>query len=385
MIRIPGRIPIIIHPAFWVVAALIGFFNSFSFTGTLMWMVVILVSVIIHELGHALTAVFFGLNPRIELVALGGLTYHKGEKLPFWKQFFIVLNGPGFGFLLFLLAFFLLQFSFAAKGTIAGDLIYFFYWANLLWTILNLVPVMPLDGGQLLRIVLEGMFGFKGFKYSLIIGTAIAGLLSLGFFLMQNFLIGAIFFLFAFQSYDLWKSTRNLTQKDRSEDLKSAFEKAEMYLKSGDKEKALSEFERIRKEAGRGMLYNLATQYLAFLKYDQGDYKAAYELLYPIRDQLSSTESLCLLHRAAYEMKEYPVVVELAGSCFQALPSKEVALRNAHAHAAKKEARAAVGWLETAFQEGLDNIQKVVEDKIFDPIRKDLHFQAFLKHHPKSS
>lgn len=381
MIRIPGKIPIFIHPAFWVVAALIGFFNSMSFMGTLIWIFVILVSVLVHELGHALTARFFGLTPRIELIALGGLTYHKGDKLPFKKQFFIVLNGPVFGFLLFLVAYFLLHFSFAAEGTLAGKILYYFYWVNLVWTFLNLVPVMPLDGGQLLRIVLEGTFGFKGFKYALIIGMMIAGLISLGFFLMQSFLVGALFFLFAFQSYDLLRSTRNITEKDRNEDLKLSFEKAEMELQAGNKEKALAEFERIRNVAGRGLLYNLSTQYIAFLKYDEGDYKAAFELLNPIRKELTSSEALCLLHRVAYEIKEYQIVAELSGSCFQVMPTKEVALRNAYAHAAKKEARASVGWLETAFQEGLDNINKVVQDAIFDPIRKDLHFQAFLKHH----
>ncbi|HSX04114.1 MAG TPA: site-2 protease family protein [Rhabdochlamydiaceae bacterium] len=379
MIRIPGRIPIFIHPAFWVVAAIIGFFNSLTFTGTLIWIFVILVSVLIHELGHAITAVVFGLNPRIELVALGGLTYHRGDKLPFLKQFFIVLDGPLFGFFLFLVAFFLLKVPSLAAGT-SGTIIYYFYWVNLVWTILNLVPVMPLDGGQLLRIVLEGAFGLKGFKYSLIIGTLIAGLLSLAFFLFQYFLIGALFFLFAFQSYDIWRSTRNISDKDRSEDLKGEFEKAEADLQAGRKEQAAQEFERIRLEAKKGMLYNLATQYLAFLKYDQGDLEGTYGLLHSIRAELSP-EALCLFHRVAYEKKDYSTVTELAGSCFQTMPSAEVALRNAHAHAALSQSRAAVGWLETAFQEGLNHLSKIMQDKIFDPIREDPHFQAFAKHH----
>ncbi len=379
MIRIPGRIPIIIHPAFWIVAALIGFVNSFSFIGTLIWIFVILISVLIHELGHATTAVIFGLNPRIELVALGGLTYHRGDKLPFWKQFFIVLDGPLFGFFLFLAAAILLKFPALSEG-MTGKIIYYFYWVNLVWTILNLVPVMPLDGGQLLRIVLEGIFGLKGFKYALMIGTAIAGILSLVFFLFQNFLIGALFFLFAFQSYDIWRATRNLSEKDRSEDLKGEFEKAEIDLQAGRKDQAAQEFEHIRSEAKKGMLYNLATQYLAFLKYDQGDIQKAYDLLKTLVGELSP-EAICLLHRVAYEKKDYATVVQFGGSCFQTMPTAEVALRNAHAHAAQKDARAAVGWLETAFQEGLNHLNKVMQDQMFDPIRNDPHFQAFAKHH----
>ncbi len=100
ILQFPGRIPITIYPTFWLFAALIGYLNSGSLIGTLIWIGIIFVSVLFHEFGHALTALLFGQHPRIELVALGGLTYHDGQKLPFWKQFFIVLDGPIFGFLL---------------------------------------------------------------------------------------------------------------------------------------------------------------------------------------------------------------------------------------------------------------------------------------------
>ena len=97
MIRIGGRIPVTIYPTFWIVAALIGYVNSFSWMGTLIWMVIIFISVLFHEFGHALTSVLFGKNPRIELVAWGGLTYHEGENLSFPKQFLIVFDGPLLG------------------------------------------------------------------------------------------------------------------------------------------------------------------------------------------------------------------------------------------------------------------------------------------------
>src|SRR5947209_5378336 len=101
MIRIPGRIPVAVHPTFWLFAALVGYANSMSVLGTMVWVAIIFISILFHEFGHALTALLFGKSPRIELVAFGGVTYHEGEKLPFWKQFFIVFNGPFFGFLLY--------------------------------------------------------------------------------------------------------------------------------------------------------------------------------------------------------------------------------------------------------------------------------------------
>ena len=381
MIQIPGKIPIAIHSGFWLVAAIIGFLNSGSFLGTILWIGIIFVSVLVHELGHAVTALSFGLKPRIEFIAFGGLTYHRGDKLPLWKQFFIVLNGPLFGFGLFAIAFLLLKFS-VFTTPLVQDVIRGFYWVNLLWTILNLVPVMPLDGGQLLRVVMELFFGVKGFKYSLIIGAAVAALLSLGCFLYQQYLIGALFFLFAFQSYDTWRKMRPFSEPDRDEDLKNALEAAESDLQLGRKTEALAEFEKIRSKAKEGMIYNLATQYLAFLHYDMGKSKEAYDLLLSIRKHLSS-DGLTLLHKASFDQKDYALVAELSGPCFQAFPTPETAFRNAVASAQLGEVKPAVGWLETAFQEGLENIQEVARQQVFDKIRTDSHFQGFLKHHEK--
>lgn len=375
MIRIPGRIPVSIYPTFWIVAALIGYVNSMSWMGTLIWMGIIFVSVLFHEFGHALTAVMFGKNPRIELVAFGGLTYHEGENLPFWKQFFIVLDGPLFGFLLFLGATAMLRFG-TFQNEVFLTTLKTFQWINLFWTLLNLLPVMPLDGGQLLRIICEGFWGIRGFKYALFASMLVASGLSLFFFLYQAYLVGAIFFLFAFQSFDSWKKSRFMSQQDRSEKLKKQLDLAEKAFHDGDKERAKEIFQEIRSRAKEGMIYLLATQYLAYISYEEGDSKTTYDLLLPIQDELVS-DALCLLHKAAFDQKNYPLVVQLGGVCFQTWPSVETALRNAYAAAAMREATASVGWLQTALKEGLENLQEILTERYFDPIREDSVFKDF--------
>lgn len=376
-IHFNSRIPVTIHPTFWLFAALIGYLNSQSLIGTLVWVGIIFVSVLFHECGHALTALLFGQNPRIELVALGGLTYHDGQKLPFWRQFFIVFNGPLFGFLLVILATLLLQVPAFAQG-MTGSILQLTRVVNLFWTVVNLLPVMPLDGGQLLRIVLERIFGLKGLKYAILTSMIVAMGISIFFFVTQAFLIGALFFLLAYQSFETFRRTRHLSETDRDDGLREQLEKVEEMMQKGNREEAYQLCQQIRAKAKKGMIFELSTQYLAFLKYEKGEIKDAYELLRSIREELGS-DAMCLLHKAAFEQKDFPLVVELAGPCFQTWPSMETALRNAYAHAQLKQAVPTVGWLQTAISEGLVNIPDVLSDHIFDPIRSDSSFQELTK------
>ncbi|MCE2982169.1 MAG: M50 family metallopeptidase, partial [Parachlamydia sp.] len=94
MIYIPGKIPIRIFPFFWLLIVMIGWLNTQSIPETAIWAAVIFISVLIHEFGHALTAVAFGQEAEISLVGLGGLTKREGPTLAKWKDFIIVLNGP---------------------------------------------------------------------------------------------------------------------------------------------------------------------------------------------------------------------------------------------------------------------------------------------------
>ena len=380
-IKIPSKIPISIRPSFWLVSALIGFLYSQSLVGTLIWVGIIFISVLFHEMGHALTAYGFGMKPRIELVAMGGVTYHQGESLPFWKKFFIIFNGPFFGFLLFVIATVLLQFKAVAVSPIAPVLA-LIQVVNLFWTIVNLIPVIPLDGGQILRVVLEAIFGVKGFRYSLISGAVFAIGVSLFFFLYHQLFIGALFFLFAYQSFDAWKNSKTMAEQDRSEDVKSRFLKAEEMLQLGHKDEAMLLFSNLHKELKSGVIYLSATQYLAFLEYEKGNILIAYDLLKKIKKHLAP-DAICLLHKAAFEEKDYQLVSELSSECFQLHPTVDTALRNAYASGLLSLVDPSIGWLETAVREGLDNIEEICSLSFFDPIRSSERFDKWLQSHKK--
>ncbi len=375
MIVIPGPIPLIIHPFFWLFAALIGWIMGQSLFGMLVWVGIIFVSVIIHEYGHALTAVLFKQKARIQLIAMGGVTTFEGPKLKFWQQFLITFNGPLFGFFLFLAATVLLKISFPPLFL---QILKMTQIANLFWTIVNLLPVLPLDGGQLMRILLEANFGIKGFKASLLVGAIFAALLSFYFFMMQAYLIGAFFFLFAFQSFDSWRRSRHATRDDRDEENKQKMIQAEEALNAGNREEAKRLLEEIRQKGGRGILAVSAQQYLAYIAFKEGKRKEAYDLLLPIKDHLAD-DSLCILHELAAGEKNYPLVVELSAKCYQIDPNQNMALNNARAFAHEKMGRHAGGWLQTAWQSGSFDLQKILAEEVFQNVADDPEFKTFVE------
>jgi hypothetical protein len=375
MIEIPGRIPVAIHPFFWVCAALIGWLNSASFLGVVVWIGIIFFSVLFHEFGHALTAVAFRQSARIQLVALGGLTAYEGPKLKFWQQFIIVFNGPFFGFLLFLGSTFLLQMQWPPLMTAILKMTQI---ANLFWSIVNLLPVLPLDGGQLLRIVCEAFWGVKGYKASLLIGGIFSTVAALGFFLIQAFLAGAFFFLFAFQSFDLWRKSRIATVQDRDDGIRHRLEEAEKALQEGKKSEAEALFTEIRETTKEGLLYIAATQYLAMIQYQAGHKEEAYQLLLPVEESLAD-EMKVLLHTLASEHQNWPLVTKLSAECFQCTQSQEIALNNARAFARMRLAKLAGGWLQTAYSAGPLNLEKILNEEAFQGIRQDPEFQYFIQ------
>jgi len=374
MIQIPGRIPIFIHPLFWLLAGFIGWINSSSILGIVIWVGIIFVSVLIHEFGHALTSVFFKQKAKIQLVALGGVTSYEGPKLKFWQQFIIVFNGPLFGFFLFLGAAFLLKFAWSPVVT---TILQITKLANLFWTVVNLLPIQPLDGGQLLRIVLEANFGIRGFKASLLIGAIISALFSAAFFMIKAFLGGALFFLFAFQSFELWRKSRIATGSDRDEETRNLLIKGERALQEGKKQEAKDLFSKVCEKTKTGVLGSTSAQYLAILLSAEGKKDEAYDLLLPWQDHLTD-DTKRLLHQLGAEHKNYALVAKLSKECYQVAPTREMALSNARAFAHLKEARKAGGWLQTAWGYGGLSLEKVLSEDCFADLKGISDFDEFV-------
>ncbi|MBI5273661.1 MAG: site-2 protease family protein [Chlamydiales bacterium] len=374
------RIPIRISPAFFITAGLIGFLSSFSFLGTLIWIGIIFVSVLFHEYGHALSSMIFGQSPSIELVAFGGVTIPKGPSLPLWKEFIVVFCGPLFGFCLFLISFFLIREK-VFSHLIVVNILEGFKLVNLFWTIINLLPVLPLDGGQLMRIIIEGIFGIKGRRYALIVSMVLAIVVALGLFLWGAIIVGALFFLFAFQNFEIIKQTKGITETDANTHLREEIIIGEHQLLSGNTADAKRHFEEILSQAKEGVIHKAASEYLAQIYAKDGDNTKAYELLTHYQSEELSDPSKCLLHQLSFEHKDYQRVLDLAGTCFQEFPSLELAKRTVIAAAKLNDIKATIGWMKTCIHYGLEEWQEFIKDPAFDTIRSVEEFNKFIDKH----
>jgi Zn-dependent protease len=196
----------------------------------LVWVAVVFIAILVHELGHALAFRRFGLSSQIILHFAGGLTVPEAT---LWgsrwanvalgpnQNIFISLAGPGAGFLTAAL---IIAIVFALGGSVGIDWLFGFIplpviarlpfggWilgsllatllgVNVFWGLINLVPVYPLDGGSVTRNVLLQVDPIDGIRKSLWISVIVGALIALAALLSVQIFLAILFGLLAFQSY----------------------------------------------------------------------------------------------------------------------------------------------------------------------------------------
>ncbi|HET6873312.1 MAG TPA: site-2 protease family protein, partial [Acidimicrobiales bacterium] len=129
----------------------------------LAWIGVVFACVLVHELAHSITATHFGIRVKdIVLIPIGGAS--EMERMPDNPRVEMAIAGAGPAASL-LLAGVSLGVSAAfgqhwwPPGLVAGPLLGRLGWLNLILGGFNLLPVLPMDGGRLLRAALEPSLG----------------------------------------------------------------------------------------------------------------------------------------------------------------------------------------------------------------------------------
>ena len=156
--------------------------------------VMLFVMVLLHELGHALTAKYFGLPcDNITLHGLGGAAMiDKLSTLSLRKQFFVILNGPLVNVVLMILSglyvgYYLDFHDGIMQANSLDSVAANFFIVNIVMLVFNLLPIYPMDGGRLFRFLLQWL---KVPNYPLV--TNVFGIVVAIFALLFFLYIGAI-------------------------------------------------------------------------------------------------------------------------------------------------------------------------------------------------
>lgn len=460
-----GRIPVTVHASHLVIAALFGWmwvtpgrdiavplteelvaragsgeYAKWATLAIVGWMVIIFVSVLAHELGHALASRAFGFQPAIHLAWLGGHTETGIDlDLAWFKRVAIILAGPVAGALAGLVA-----------GVIAlvidappfiDYLLIGMALANAFWAILNLLPVAPLDGSQIALTVAMRMFGRRGFVLAHGLGLVAGALLAFWFFKMGA-LIGMIIFglgaLQAWQAIAAYRRGEVVGTPEATHAL-AALERAQRALKAGDLETARREASALQSDAPEAILSRghhllgwvalqeengtLALEHFAQVKGSAvepealamayslvGDDRQAaslWELVYRERKSSKAAESWAaslLLHdgsdtrvggvepagahlaasRIAFRRGQFARAAELAERSLQLSPSEQAAYEAACARAQLGQLEPALALLAQARELGFEDLEHARQDPDLAPLRAHPGFDSWLAAGPVS-
>jgi stage IV sporulation protein FB len=203
-------IPVRVSGWFWVGAALLGWGLCMSLARgdqrqllqyLVIWLIAVLFSLLVHEMGHAIAYRRFGQSCHVVLYHLGGLAiptaWGRGARRPV-ERLIVSAAGPLAQLALAAMIVAVLRvggyavpFPLRSMGVALGlydgaeigsrfltALVFFLLQVNIFWPLLNLVPVPPLDGGQIVREGLLTLGVADAARIAAIIGVVAGGMVA---------------------------------------------------------------------------------------------------------------------------------------------------------------------------------------------------------------
>jgi Zn-dependent protease len=232
-----GKIPVRIQPSFFLVAVLFGLFGT-DLRILAAWVVIVFASVMLHELGHATMGLAFGLSPSIELHAMGGTTsWTTNRLLTTAQRVAISLAGPFAGFGLAAIVRYAVGpgvFPPTPLGAFIYDNLFF---VNFWWGVVNLLPMLPLDGGSVMTHLLNALTGGRGERPARIVSIVVAALAIPVALLFQNWWAGLLAGSFVATNV---RGLRDATARAHDAPMLPALEQAYAALNAKDAARVLS-------------------------------------------------------------------------------------------------------------------------------------------------
>lgn len=159
--------PVRVNPWFWVVSAVLWWSDQLDFV--IVGVAAVFVSILWHELGHAFANRYYGGRSEIVLYHMGGYAT-KTVNPSRLGNIVISAAGPAAGLLLWgVLMLVLWQFPNVYRS--ANPLLRWFItamlWINGYWSLVNLLPIWPLDGGHIAHQVIGRFRAFDAWELAL--------------------------------------------------------------------------------------------------------------------------------------------------------------------------------------------------------------------------
>ena len=186
-----------------------------------MWVVIVFASVLAHEMGHALVARSFGLPASITLYALGGYTTFPADprRLTPGRRTVIAAAGSAVGLTVGGAVWLAARADVIRPTTALGRYtLSIFVFVNVIWGLLNWLPIRPLDGGQIFQGLLDTLFPHWGKRIADVLFplTALAAVfvaIRFGFFF--GALLAGFLFLSEVQRWQARRAPRLPTRDSR--------------------------------------------------------------------------------------------------------------------------------------------------------------------------
>jgi stage IV sporulation protein FB len=193
-----------VQPMFWIINLVFGYmyvrsmaeWEDHKLAYLAIWLGCAFISILAHELGHVVAGRIFGQPSNIILHGMGGVAIGHFDRLARWQRIVMSAAGPAVGLSLFAFT----QWVLPRLANAYSPLLPLNEWylvvakplppldglggrhptgafviMNLVWNLFNLLPIIPLDGGMIMREVVSAIFPRYGPRYAYGLSFLIAG------------------------------------------------------------------------------------------------------------------------------------------------------------------------------------------------------------------
>jgi len=216
--------PVRIHPMFWLSAILLSNLSAEPIV-VLLWVAAMILCILLHELGHAVVMRAYGYRPSIVLYSFGGLAIphpgRNGVRRPGpLGDMLIAFAGPASGFLLaavltlglYLGGYQVEIFMRVVPQVFIPNFILRTFLNSVLeisvmWGLLNLLPIYPLDGGQIAQQIFVMNNPRDALRQSLILSVIVGVIMAvIAFVQWDSFFLPVLFLWLTYSNYTALQS-----------------------------------------------------------------------------------------------------------------------------------------------------------------------------------